>query len=363
MFRQTVTRLAYGAAAAGAICALGTSAAMAAPNQGWSPPSKPVPGALTNNAPALSTVTFPSPVGQGLLVAWRGRGVAGHIFYKYRTSRHQRWSHTGVLSGALTSSAPAVAAYTDPLGRSAVLVTWTGHADKHIWYAQGETRADGTISFSAPRVLPNWIAYSRSYAAPAVFFPDHRNVVMIGWRGPYNHVRYLIGVPAGRGFRWSQSHVIPGNPPTPASAHCTKAPCTSATPAITERTTGTSSGLIYVFWKQRGTTDVFYAATADDHATIWRHLTWTGPVQVPGAHTFGAPAASVPTLNAIGPLLLAYKAPYSTLVRYQTLTSTGWSGYSVVPGARTAVAPALVRNVLATTTPGTIGNIVLHVYG
>jgi len=84
---------------------------------------------------------------------------------------------------------------------------------------------------------------------------------------------------------------------------------------------------------------------------------------VPGATALTAPAASVPTLNGTGPLLLAYKAPFSTHVRFQTLTGTTWSASANVPGARTAVSPALLRNILATTTPGTIGNIVLFVYG
>jgi hypothetical protein len=64
-----------------------------------------------------------------------------------------------------------------------------------------------------------------------------------------------------------------------------------------------------------------------------------------------------------GPLLLAYKAPYSTQVRFQTLTGTTWSAFANVPGAHTAVPPALLRNILATTTPGSIGKIVLFVYG
>ncbi len=83
---------------------------------------------------------------------------------------------------------------------------------------------------------------------------------------------------------------------------------------------------------------------------------------MPGAATLTAPAASVPTLNSIGPLLLVYKAPFSTQVRYQTLAGTTWSTIATIPTTHTAVAPALLRNLLATTTPGTIGNIVLHVY-
>lgn len=132
---------------------------------------------------------------------------------------------------------------------------------------------------------------------------------------------------------------------------------------MTEQTTGTSSGLVYVFWKQLGTHHIFYSTTTDDQATDWSHLTWTGPTQVPGTTTLTAPAASVPTLNGIGPLLLAYKAPFSTHVRFQTLTGTTWSAFANVPGARTAVPPALLRHILGITTPGTIGNIVLFVYG
>ncbi len=362
MLRRPLTRLVSAVTVAGALCAAGAGAAAAAPAVPWSGPGRPVPGALTNDSPALSTITFPNPIGQGVLVAWRGRGVAGHVFYKYRTNARARWSRTGVLSGALTSSAPAIAAYTDPLGRGAVLLVWAGHADKHIWYSQGETRRNGTIGWTKPAFLPKSIAFSSTFNAPAVFFPDHSDVVMVAWRGPFNHVRYSVGVPRGRGFGWAQSAVVPGLPPSPTSVHCTIAPCTSATPAITERTTSTSTGRIVVFWKQLGTRDVFDSSTSDGHGTNWRHLSWTGPAQVPGAATLTAPAASVPTLDGIGPLLLAYKAPLSTRVRYQTLTGATWSTVATIPATRTAVAPALLRNLLATTTPGTIGNIVLHVY-
>ena len=363
MLRRPLTRLGWAATVAGSVCALAASAAMAAPAATWSGPSKPVPGALTNDSPALSTISFPSPIGQGIAVAWRGRSIVGHVFYKYRTIATGRWSHLGEVPGALTGSAPALGSYTDPLGRQAVLMVWQGNLDKHIWYAQGETRADGTIDWTNAVVLPSQIRFSKTFGSPTVFFPDHRNVVMIAWRGPANHIRYTIGVPFGRGFRWQQSAVVPGAPPSPASVHCTIAPCTSATPAVTEQTTGTSSGKIFVFWKQLGSRDLFYSVTNDDNTTDWSHLAWSVPVQVPGAVTLTAPAASVPTLNAIGPLLLVYKAAFSTHVRFQTLTGTTWSGFATIPTTRTAVAPALLRNVLATTTPATIGNIVFHVYG
>jgi hypothetical protein len=83
----------------------------------------------------------------------------------------------------------------------------------------------------------------------------------------------------------------------------------------------------------------------------------------PGAVALTAPAASVPTPNSKEPLLLVHKSPFSTQVRFQTLTGTTWGASANVPRARTAVPAALLANILATTTPGAIGNIVLFVYG
>src|SRR5437899_339293 len=148
MIRRPMTRLATAVAAAGTICALGAGAAAAVtPAATWSGPSAPIPGAFTNNSPALSSVTFPGPIGQGTLVAWRGRGATGHIFYKFRTA-HRGWSKLGEIPGAnaITNVAPAIRSYKDPLGRNAVLAVWTGHADHHIWYSQGETRKIGRAS-------------------------------------------------------------------------------------------------------------------------------------------------------------------------------------------------------------------------
>src|SRR5215475_13222426 len=138
MLRSPLTRLTTAVAAGGAACAIGVSAALAAPAAGWSPPSNPIPGVFTSSSPGLSSVTFPSPIGQGLFVAWRGNGVIGKIHYKYRTQTTKRWSHAGIIPGALTSSAPAAAGYTDPFGKGAVLAVWAGHGDNRIWYSQGQ---------------------------------------------------------------------------------------------------------------------------------------------------------------------------------------------------------------------------------
>jgi len=362
MLRRHMTRLATAVTAAGTICALGAGAAAAAPPPPiWSGPSAPIPGAFTNDSPALSNITFPGPIGQGTLVAWRGRGTAGHIFYKYRTPSRD-WSATGEIPGlnAVTSSAPAVRNYIDPLGRDAVLAVWTGHADHHIWYSEGETLADGTISWTTAKDLPSSVALTNTVAGPSVFFPNNRYLVIVAWRAPFNHVRFSIGHPAGRGFGWSNSTVVPGVPPSPTSVHCVQDPCTSATPAVAEVQNGTATGTLYFFWKQLGTSDVFYSSITDNGATNWSHLVWTGPTQVPGAATLTAPTASAVTLG--GPLLLACKAPFTTGILFQTLTSGVWSAAGLVPAAHTTAAPALLGRILANTTPTSVGKIVLHHY-
>jgi hypothetical protein len=360
-----MSRLTTAVAVAGTICALGASVAIAAPRAGWAPPNPPVPGAFTNDSAAISSVTFPNPIGQGTMVAWRGQGALGHIFYKYRTAALHHWSHLASIPGALTSSPPAIASYTDPFGKTSVLAVWAGHVNNEIWYSQGHTRMNGTISWTAPVFIPNTVAYNKTFSGPTVFFLGHSGLVsnvMVLWRGPGNHVRYSIGTPAGRGFNWSQSTVIPGNPPSPNAAHCTVAPCTSATPTVAEVTTGTTTGSLYIFWKQLGTKDIFYSSATDSASTNWAHPGWTLPAQVPNAVTLTAPAVSVPRVAALGALLLVYKAPYSTHVRFQTLQAGTWSAVARVPGTLTAVAPVLNRNLLGTTTPSSIGNIILRVY-
>ena len=88
---------------------------------------------------------------------------------------------------------------------------------------------------------------------------------------------------------------------------------------------------------------------------------FSGPTQVTGAVTNEGPAASDSTLSGFGPLLLAYKAPGSDLVRYQTFTSS-WSAPAIVPTTHTTVSPSLFINILGTTTSGLDGNIIWHVF-
>jgi hypothetical protein len=354
MFRRPMRRLAVAAAAAGTICALGATAASAAPHATWSG-GRTVPGAITNDSPTVSSISFPVAHGQGQIVGWRGRGSTGRILYKYKVPGLHKghWSATGRVPGT-TSSAPAFGSYRDPLGRSAVLAVWTGPADHHIWFSQGETRTNGTISWTKQTQLPSSVADTNTTNGPAVLFPSHTYRVIISWRGPANHIRFTIGTPLRRTLKFSDSKVVTGPNVTTT---CKTAPCTGNTPALAEVSTNAKSGTVYFFWRQLSTRVVAYATTADTAATL-ASPAFVGTVL--GAATSEGPAASDTGINGFGPLLLTYKAPFSTAVHYQTLTGTVWSGPATVPHTHTAVAPALLFNELATTTPTTDGNIVLH---
>lgn len=358
MFRRPMTRLAITATAAGTICALGAGAASAAPHASWSGP-RLVPGAITNNSPTISSITFPVVHGQGHIVGWRARGVSGPILYKYKVPGLHKghWSATGKVPGN-TSSAPAFASYTDPFGHSAVLAVWTGPADHHIWFSQGETKADGAISWNKATVLPKNVADTNTITGPTVMFANHTYRVIISWRGPANHVRFTVGTPHRRSFVFSGSRAVPGPNVT---KNCKNAPCTGNTPALAEVSSSSTAGTIYFFWRQLSSRAIRYATTADSAANL-ASPTFTPPVKVPGAASLAGPAASNTGLNGFGELLLAYKTPRSTAVHFQTLSKTGWSTPATVPTTHTLTAPALLLNVLATTTPAPVGNIVLHVF-
>lgn len=356
MFRRPITRLAIAAAAAGTICALGASAASAAPHATWSG-GRTVPGAITNDSPAVSSITFPGPQGQGQIVGWRGRGAPGRILYKYKVPglHGGHWSATGRVPG-LTSSAPAFASYQDPLGKDAVLAVWTGPADHHIWFSQGETKLDGTISWTPEAQLPSDVADTNTTNGPAVLFANHTFRVIISWRGPANHIRFTIGTPLRRTFKFSDSKVVTGPNVT---ANCKNVPCTGNTPALAEVNSGAAKGTVYFFWHQLGTKVIAYATTADTIPTLGSPAF---VATVPGAATTEGPAASDIGIDGLKPLLLAYKTPFSTAVHFQTLTAGVWSAPAAVPHTHTTASPALLLNELATTTPAVDGNIVLHLF-
>jgi hypothetical protein len=362
MLRHPMPRLLSAAAATGAACALSAAAltaglaapalaAAAAPRPAslWSGPEGPLPRAFTNAAAALAPVSFPGSAGRGLLAAWKGQ-LSGRVFYETRLSAAGHWSARASIPLARTNRAPSVASYTDPDGRPAEVAVWKARGNRRIWYSQGETARNGTISWTVPHSLPRTVR-NRTRSAPAVFFPFGTYVAVVAWKGPLHHVRYAIGTPGrpARGFRWSASHRIPGSR-------------TRTAPAIAEVQGGTAHGTLYVLWRGQRTHRIRFATTPDP-LTLASGLTWTAPAAVPGAVTGAAPAASSLGAHGGSPLLVAYKAPHSVRVRYQLGTAGGWSLPRRVPRARTAVAPALLGGVLATTSPSASGSIFFHVFG
>ena len=346
MLNRPMSRLATAVVAAGTVCALGAAtAAAAAPSapRSWSGPKGPVPHAFSNATPGLTRIFLTGTGKNGTLVAWKGK-FDDRIHYEMRIGGH--WSAARAIPGAATSAGPSVGFYPDPTGHDAVLAVWRKLASSKILYAQGQAHANGTISWGAPAALPG--SLTRTTTAPAVLFPANapHDRVIVAWKGPYDHVRYSVGTPAGRGFTWTPSNWL-------SAAAITK---TGAAPALAEVQTGTATGTLYVFWKGYRSYQVRYATTSDPLNLSHSRLSWSATKVVPRGATGAGPAASALGTHGAGPLLLAYKAPRTLRVRYQTLR-TGWSAPRAVPGASTAVGPALLGGLLATTASDTSGSI------
>ena len=349
MLNRPMSRLATAVAAAGTVCVLGAAtaatAATAAPSapRSWSGPKGPVPHAFSNATPGLSRIFLTGTGTNGTLVAWKGK-FDDRIHYELRIGG--RWSAARTIPGAATSAGPAVGFYPDPTGHDAVLAVWKKLGSSRIDYAQGQTHSGGTISWAAPATLPG--SLTATTTAPAVLFPANaaHDRVIVAWKGPFDHVRYSVGTPAGRGFTWTPSDWL-------SSALITK---TGAAPALADVQTGTARGTLYVFWRGYRSYQVRYATTPDPLNLSHSHLTWTATRVVPHAATGAGPAVAALGRHGAGPLLLAYKAPRALQVRYQTL-HTGWSARRTVPGASTAVGPALLGGLLATTASDTSGSI------
>jgi hypothetical protein len=344
------SRLASAAAVGAVVCALGAGTAAAATPRvdgTWSGRQGPVPHAFTNASPALASVLFPGSARPRTLVAWRGQG-GQHVFYEYSPAGSSTWSALASIPGAKTSTAPSVASYTDPSGRSAVVAVWKNLGSGRIFYAQGQTKANGTITWTAPVGFPT-SKYFTTATAPTVFFPLHSYKAVFLYKAPFNHIRYVIGTPKHRGFVLSATKVIASN-------------ALASSPAgVTEASRGTAKGTIAVFWKGLGSDQVYYSTTTDP-LTIAKGISWTPVTALAGSTTSAAPAASTTGLHGSGSVLLAYKAPHNVGIIYRTLTSGVWSAPAAVPGIQSTNGPALLRNVLAATSPAGGGNIFFETY-
>ncbi len=368
MLNRPKSRLLAAAAAVGAVCVFAAAGtAMAAP--AWSTSNPPIPDAFTNTTPGLAQIALTNQNVPGVFVVWKGQ-FDSKVHYKYRIAG--TWSASATIPGASTNTSPAAAFYTDLKGKDSELVVWKTIGSgglSAIDYAQGVAQSNGKINWTTPAVLPGG-SYSETSASPTVLFPlnaAHPRVI-VAWRGPYDHVRYILGTESGAGgrqFTWSASSSWIGAGTT------TDPTTTSAAPALTEVLTG-STGTIYVFWKgDSATAPIDYASTPDNAVTgigTGTTVPWTLLGSVPSgttlASTTAGPAVSSASGHGTGPLLLAYKGPSGFGIRYQTLTAGVWTAYAFVNANNntTTDGPALVNGVLANVSPTTSGRIYLHTY-
>jgi hypothetical protein len=215
--------------------------------------------------------------------------------------------------------------------------------------------------------------YSATTASPSVLFPlnaTHPRVI-IAFRGPFDHVRYIIGTESGangRGFNFGKkptsSWIGPGTSTRPTT--------TGGTPQLTEVLSG-STGTVDVFWKGDATTaPIDYASTPDNVGSGLeggKSIPWTLLGSVPTspttlAMTTAAPAVASANVHNTGPLLLAYKGPSGFNIRFQTLTAGVWSGLAFVNGQNntTTDGPALLNGILANVSRTSSGRIYLHFF-
>lgn len=348
------------AATAGTVCALtAAGVAMAAPAASWTGGASPVPNVFTNATPGLAAFYETNVNVAGTFLVYKGQ-LDNNVQYKFKLNG--KWSKGfGTIPGAHTTTSPAAAFYTDPKGRNAELVVWKRLHSSKIYYSQGEISARGSIRWTKPAELPGG-KYATTTQAPAVFFPlnsAHARVI-VAYRGPYDHVRYELGTPSGRGFTWTKTSEWIGKG---SSADPTT---TSAAPALTEiLANGGATGTIYLFWKDKSSEAVSYASVPDNAATGLpgaKSLPWTLLGQVPGSFSTAAPAVSSVSAHGTGPLLLAYKGPRGEHIRYQVLGTGGWSSVAYVTGrnSTTTRAPALVNGTLANVSPTNSGRVYLH---
>lgn len=358
------SKLVTAAAAAGAVVALAASgAAVASPTPLWSTHNPAVPNAYTNTTPGLSQISVGGVF--GTFVTWKGR-FDDNVHYKFRVAG--KWSKSEVIPGAHTNTSPAAAFYTDLKGLPSEVVVWKQLKGTKIFYAQGVI-SGGKIGWTKVATVPGG-KYSATSASPSVLFPLHATHprVIIAFRGPYDHVRYILGTESGkngRGFYFGKkpasNWIGAGTKADPTT--------TGATPELTEVLSGPadSVGTVYVFWKgDKTTAPIDYASTPDNAGSGLeggKSIPWTLLGSVPAAATTGSPAVSSASPNNTGPLLLGYKGPSGFYIRFQTLTGTTWSKVAFVNANNntTGLGPALVNGTLANVSR-TTGQIYLHQY-
>ena len=300
----------------------------------------PVPGALTNRAPALTAIDFPAKKADPVIM-WAGApaGRQGDeiLFAAAIKLSGPKWTRPAAVDSgsARTDEQPSAAPFGgNPAGQ--IIAVWKLNGSGQIMYSVGTARKGGGVTWKRAFRIPS--AFTTS--GPAVYSPLHSRSVFVTWRAARtNDVDVIAGVPSAAGFvSWSKVTAIPS-----AS--------TTASPAVAEVNLVGGPGRLYVVWRGTGTRDqIFRAFTEDPLASppIWSKPVAFGPRVV---------TATSPTAQAIGaaggfPLLLVYRAAKGTALMYVTLSDRGAASRPLrVPHLASLDAPALYDNVLAATAP------------
>jgi hypothetical protein len=324
------------ALAAACLALTGSAASAASVKVKWSAELGPVPGAKTATAPALADVSL-GKHGSSLQLFWTGPadGTAGfHISYQTSISlRKDKWSSPGLVAFGkpLTRGRPAAS----PVGAASsgqVIVAWKNATGPRIWYAVGQERAGGALSWQ--NVLP--IPGTAAAAGPAVYRPLHSNVIVVAWKAASGSaLDYVVGSPDAFGdLTWGAIGTIPR-----AAA--------AGPPTIAEASTGAHNGQLYAFWQAKGSTGRVDFATAADHGSAT--LKWGHPHLLPGSvRTDATPSAQAigPTLGY--PLLVVFRDRPGATLSYVTLAANGKvTGPVDVPHFRGTAGTAISPGVLA----------------
>ena len=263
-------------------------------------------------------MTFGSSAQNQTLVAWKGQGGA-HIFYQASPTIgvKKSWSAKAEIPGAASTAALAVASYQTPTAArrwspcGVETAAWCSTPRVRPWPAR---RSSGRASPRCPRTSTAPPTPPRRCSSL-----QDRYVAVVAYRGPHDPIRFIEGVPSHRGFTWRS-----------ASQEVSPTAVANSGPTIAELQTGTGHGILGVFWRDKATGGISYAATTAPLAASTSG-TWT-IADVPGAKTSDNPAASALGQHGTGPLILAYKAAHGAHIKYQTLTTSGWS--TPRPGAQ-----------------------------
>lgn len=310
----------------------------------WDPELGPVPGALTNTAPALASVSLASHR-SSLLLFWTGpaEGTAGfHISYQTSLNlRKNTWSKPNLVASGkpLTLTRPA-ASPIGPTASGQVIVAWKNPADHRLLYAIGQETKDGVLSWNPVAAIPQAAAAS----GPSVYRPQHSNLILVTWQAASGHaVDYIVGFPSpAGGVKWE----APGSIPRAAA---------TGTPAIAEASTSSQDGLLYVLWQLPGSSGQIDFATTPD--SLLGQARWSAPRALPPSIRTGAP----PSAQALGksmttyPLLIVFRARRGAALSWTTLSAKGQATKpQPVPHLRSSNGTAISPGVLAAEDPGKV---------